>query len=84
VRHNLYFRTVDDAKMALAVIRQKFTSNVISEGSVLSFVTPYTIRQGAQTSITQSVKSHRGEFNIKEGQSNDHSGNSKQSGNSSS
>ncbi len=68
MRHNLYFRTVNDAQTALVLIKQKFTQNVISEGSVLSFTTPYTIRSAVQTSLTQTVKSYKGDFNVNEGE----------------
>jgi len=67
VKHKLYFNSANDARAALQIIKQKFAKNATSEGDTLSFATSYTIRQGAQTSIAQSVKSHKGDFNIQEG-----------------
>jgi hypothetical protein len=67
MRHTLYFRTVHDTEVALQIIKSNFTQNVKSEGSVLFFVTPYKIRETAQTSLVQRVQSYQSHFNIEEG-----------------
>ena len=68
MRHTLYFNTVGDTQKTVAVIKQGFTPNVMSDGKTgLSFTTPYKIREAAQTSILQGVSTRQCDFNLEEG-----------------
>jgi hypothetical protein len=67
MKHDLYFRTTEDAKKALATIRQNFTTHVVSHGNVLSFTTSYKIRDAVQKQVANNVGSYRYTFNLEEG-----------------
>jgi hypothetical protein len=66
MRHNLYFHTVNDAQKVLEIIKRGFTPDVVSDKTMLSFTTPYKIREVLQSKILQGVIGCKSDLNVEE------------------